>query len=95
MSGKNVSFDVIESVISYSAYRKGETNAEGRERMKKVVSAAVKYEITERQREFLFEYFFAGKTMAEIAAEKNVHKSTVSRTISRAILRLRQVSGYY
>ena len=60
------------------------------ERMQKVISQ----ELTESQRKTLLAYHIQGKTVSQIAQERGVHKSTVSRTLRRAENRLRRFLAY-
>ena len=46
------------------------------------------------QRETLLAYYFHRKSIPEIAAERGVHKSTVSRTLHRAEDNLRRFLRY-
>lgn len=45
--------------------------------------------VTQRQREFITEYYFQGLNIPAIAQKHSVAKSTVSRTIRRGEIRLR------
>ena len=72
----------------------GEDNSEQHTRLVKNLSRAVKEEITPRQRRLLLMYYAEQKNMTEIAAELGVNISTVSRTISRAVTRLRKCLKY-
>lgn len=51
-------------------------------------------ELTPHQRDTLMAYYFEKKTMAQIAQERGVHKSTVWRTLKRAEKTLRRVLQY-
>lgn len=44
--------------------------------------------LTERQTQFIIEYYSMGKKMTDIAADANITKSTVSRTIHRGLERI-------
>ncbi len=50
--------------------------------------------LTETQSLYLNDYYFCGKTMYEIASERNVSVSTVSRTVSRAERRIFKALKY-
>lgn len=58
--------------------------------MKEAIHKAVKEDLTERQRELIIMYYLEGKTMPEIADELKINKSTVSRTINRAVNRIKK-----
>lgn len=57
----------------------------------RLVAHLTKNAMTKRQREFLTLHYFEQKTMTEIARLYGVNKSTVSRTIHRAIHKLRRL----
>lgn len=58
------------------------------------VRRVIQEELTQVQREILTAYYFQEMTIAEIAESRGVHKSTVSRTLKRAELRLRRYLKY-
>ena len=60
----------------------------------KRVQRVIQEELTQVQREILTAYYFQEMTIAEIAESRGVHKSTVSRTLKRAELRLRRYLKY-
>jgi RNA polymerase sigma factor (sigma-70 family) len=51
-------------------------------------------ELTELQREALLAYYFQEKTLAQIAQDRGVNKSTVCRTLHRAEEKLRRYLKY-
>ena len=53
------------------------------------VQRVIREELTELQRQTLIAYYFQEQTIPEIAAERGVNKSTVSRTLRRAEEKLR------
>ena len=65
-----------------------------REVQLKRIRAVIQQELTPLQREALIAYYFQEQTMAQIAQERGVHKSTVSRTIRRAEQKLRKYLKY-
>ena len=58
------------------------------------VQRVIREELTELQRETLLAYYFQELTIPEIAAQRGVHKSTVSRTLKRAETKLRRYLRY-
>lgn len=82
-------------LIAYHLYLKGTTNRPERERMKRILTRAIRCELTERQRSCLVKYYLEGMKMKDIAKEMGLSKSTVSRHISAATLKLRKVASYY
>ena len=60
------------------------------QRLRRVIEA----ELTVNQREILLAYYFQDKTMTQIAKERGVNVSTVSRTLHRAENRVRRCLRY-
>lgn len=54
----------------------------------------VEQELSQAQREILIAYYFQEKTMAQIARERGVYRSTVCRTLHRAEERVRRCLRY-
>ena len=60
----------------------------------KRVQRVIKEELTELQRQTLVAYYFQEQTLAQIAEERGVNKSTVCRTLHRAEEKLRRYLKY-
>lgn len=58
------------------------------------VQRVIREELTPLQRETLLAYYFQEQTIPQIAAQRGVHKSTVSRTLRRAEEKLRRYLKY-
>ena len=65
-----------------------------REVQLKRVQRVIREELTELQRQTLTAYYFHQRTIPQIAEERGVNKSTVSRTLRRAEERLRRYLRY-
>ena len=65
-----------------------------REVQLKRVQRVIKEELTELQRQTLTAYYFHQQTIPQIARERGVNKSTVSRTLRRAEEKLRRYLKY-
>ena len=65
-----------------------------REVQMKRVQRVIREELTPIQREVLLAYYIRNLTIPQIAAERGVHKSTVSRTLHRAEGKLRRYLRY-
>ena len=65
-----------------------------REVQLKRVLRVIKEELTELQRQTLTAYYFHQQTIPQIARERGVNKSTVSRTLRRAEEKLRRYLRY-
>lgn len=59
-------------------------------RLKKVIEK----ELTEHQRQVLIAFYFQNQTMSQIARDRGVCVSTVSRTLHRAEARVRKCLRY-
>ena len=60
------------------------------QRVKRVIDE----ELTDMQKQTLLAYYFQNQTIPQIAAERGVNKSTVSRTLRRAEDKLRRFLKY-
>ena len=58
------------------------------------VQRVIREELTPLQRETLLAYYFQEQNIPQIAAERGVNKSTVSRTLRRAEEKLRRYLKY-
>lgn len=56
----------------------------------KMMSTALREELTEKQRQYITAYYVNGKSMPEIGEMYGVNKSTVSRTISRSLRKIKK-----
>ena len=65
-----------------------------REVQLKRVQRVIKEELTELQRQTLTAYYFHRQTIPQIARERGVNKSSVSRTLRRAEEKLRRYLRY-
>lgn len=65
-----------------------------REIQLKRVQRVIQEELTELQRHTLIAYYFQEQTLAQIAEERGVNKSTVCRTLKRAEEKLRRYLKY-
>ena len=65
-----------------------------REQQLKRVQRVIKEELTPLQREVLTAYYFQEMTIAQIAGERGVNKSSVCRALKRAESRLRRYLKY-
>ena len=87
--------DKNEPLISYYLYNRGADNRPEIARMKRLLRRAIRYELTDRQRECLTLHYLEGMQMTEIARSLDLSKSTVSRHIAAAKRKLRHIASYY
>lgn len=84
------------SKILFSSFKpNGTTNSESRKRMKEIISKAIVTELTDMQRICLTEHYLNDKKQKEIASELGLNASTVSRHISSARRKLKNIASYY
>ena len=60
----------------------------------KRVQRVIEEELTPLQKEALIAYYIQGQSITEIARDRGVHKSTISRTLHRAEEKLRRLLKY-
>lgn len=92
---KNTAYDLLD-LVSLQQWQQStsEDNHQRMERLKRNLSIAVTEELTPRQQQLLHMFYYEGKNVTDIARELAVNKSTVSRTLHRARLRLRKSLRY-
>lgn len=88
-------FDPMD-IASLHLWLQEESDDNGRRRQRLLhnLTKAVAEELTPRQREMLHLYYYEQLNMVQIAARLGVNKSTVSRTLCRARLRLHHILQY-
>lgn len=93
-----MSFSQYEDFVSSLVYKSnngGESNHRQRTAILKAIEEIIKEKLTDRQRQMMLMYFFENKKMPEIAEELCVNKSTVCRTIARAVKKIKDYTKYY
>ena len=58
------------------------------------IRRVIEMELTQKQRETILAFYFQDKSITEIAAERGVHKSSVSRCLRRAVRKVRRWLRY-
>lgn len=87
----DTAYDLLD-LVSLQQWQKSQSddNRQRLERLTHYLPVAVTEELTPRQRQLLYMFYYDGKTVTEISRELAVNKSTVSRTLRRAQDRLRK-----
>lgn len=70
---------------------KPETNVEKIRRMKKLLSVAMEFSLTDRQKEIVEMYYIEDKGAAQIAVELGISRQAVHKTISQARRKLEKI----
>lgn len=69
-------------------------NREQYERLKRNLRAAIRDDLTPRQRQMMEMYYFQKTSVPDIARELGINRSTVSRTLKRGRERIRRCLKY-
>ncbi|MBC8570601.1 hypothetical protein [Zongyangia hominis] len=76
------------------AAEKGEDNARQLYRAKKILHRVMKEELTPLQLEYMTRFYFGKETMTQIAQDRGINKSSVSRVIRNGRERIYRVLKY-
>lgn len=90
----HLSFDLCENYISESTLNKGDNNRRLNE-AKNALRHIISEQLTDRQKEVAVLYFYKRFNIPQIAELLCVNKSTVSRTLARALKRINDHMKYY
>lgn len=91
---KRVSFDACSEFIA-SERRTGGSNQRKLTEAKNALRHIIAEQLTDRQREVAILYFYKRLNIPQIAELLSVNKSTVSRTLARALKRINDHMKYY
>mgnify|MGYP003426523948 CR=1 FL=1 len=90
-----ISDSYVFDALVLDKYRVNGTNSSERRQMLKLVYNAMRKELTDYQFYCLKEYYIKGRKMKDLALEKGVNPSTVTRTIRRAKQKISKITDYY
>ncbi len=93
--GKQLSFDLMENYLQEISAGQDSDNRRQIAKAKRLLRQVIQNDLTPRQREMVLLYFAEHRNMSEIAGLLQVNKSTVSRTIKRALNKLYKYLRYY
>ncbi len=93
---QTISYDNTFGMVDLAVYTNlmAEDNHDQLNRLKRNLTHALRQDITQRQREYMFLYYGKNMTMEDIANQFGVNKSTVSRTLKRGRQRLYRCLRY-
>ncbi len=93
---RTLSYDNSFGMVDLAVYTQlmADDNKDTINRLKRNLTRALRYDITDKQREYMMLYYGKQMTMEAIANEKGVNKSTVSRTLKRGRKRLYRCLRY-
>ena len=82
---RTISYDNTFGMADLAVYARlmADDNQEQMGRLKRNLTQALRQDITQRQREYMILYYGRSMSMAAIAKQCGVNKSTVSRTLKR------------
>ncbi len=85
---------VFDALIFHRYQGSGTNKAELRRKLD-VVYKAMKNELTPKEFQALNDYYINGKKMKDIAEDRGVHPSTITRQIRRAKAKIAHIAEYY
>lgn len=86
--------DYLFEIAVFENYGSSGDNSENIKKLTKKLKNALDTDLTPTQREIVISYYFEGKNILQIASEKGVNKSSVSKVLARARKRLKRVLKY-
>ncbi len=97
MNNKLSLTEFTESIAGMMAYNKNMqyTNEKEYNQLLKILSKIVAGELTHRQQQCIIMRYYKNLTVTEIASQLGIGKSTASRHIKKARLRLYKLLDYY
>ena len=94
MGRQIIRFDKYAESLAVLNSRFGDSNAVHSNALKSALKKAVAGELSEKQRQTLLMYYFERRTVSQIARALGVNKSTVSRSLKSARVRLGKILNY-
>ena len=97
MKTKQVHFDDVNTdFLLFDRYSfANNTNKAEIEKMKHILFAAIRRELTPRQQQCVTEHFLKDNTQREVAKELGLDESTVSRHLTVAKRKLKNIASYF
>ena len=94
---RKISYDLYEKYIGTPSWEeaKERNNTERLHQLQRIMGRVIAENLSERQRMMLDCYYMRQMSMPEIAALLHINKSTVSRTLSRALKNIEKYIKYY
>lgn len=87
--------DLVFDALVYDNYQGSGNNKAELRRKLDIIYKAMKNELTENEFDALKDYYISGKKMKEIARERGVNPSTITRQIHRAKEKICHIAGYF
>lgn len=84
----------VSDELSYRSFFEEEDEQARRERLIKRLNDVIAHELTDGQRRLVEMYYFGQKNIPQIADELKINRSTVSRGLKRARIRIGRCMGY-
>ncbi len=92
---QKLSYDLCEEFVADGTFDQSEDNKQQIERLKLIMKKVINEELSPRQKELCYMYFYKKLDMPQIASILNINKSTVSRTLARAVKNINDKVKYY
>ena len=95
LARNRISISSFENFTCENLVPKGWGHKRQQEEYRQFLRRAIKTQLTKRQQQVVVLYYLQQKNICEISRELNLNKSTVSRTMARAMARLRDLAQLY
>ncbi|MDK2801865.1 MAG: sigma-70 family RNA polymerase sigma factor [Oscillospiraceae bacterium] len=89
-----VSLDKIQDFIRDTSYDEDISNKKNITKIHKILKEIISNELSNKQKETIILYFYNQKNVTQISKLLDVHKSTVSRNLSRGIKNIEKFIKY-
>ena len=84
----------VADELSYRSFFEEDDEQARREKLIKRLKDVIENELTDNQRQLVEMYYFGQKNIPQIASELKINRSTVSRGLKRARVRIGRCMGY-
>lgn len=84
----------VADELSYRSFFEADDEQKGRDTLIKRLRDVIANELTDNQRQLIEMYYFGQKNIPQIAGELKINRSTVSRGLKRARVRIGRCMGY-
>ncbi|WP_373889738.1 sigma-70 family RNA polymerase sigma factor [Paludicola sp. MB14-C6] len=92
---KRTSFDETQLLVTIPKEEDGENNQNQRQQLKKIMRQIICNDLSERQKQICYLYYYKRQTIPQIASLLDVNKSSVSRTLARGLHNVNERIKYY
>lgn len=88
-------FERVCDEAQYREFLQGESNRDRLREVRALLGRVIREELSDRQRQVIYLYYYEGRTQRQIAEEAGVNLSTVCRTLARGRRRIEAILRYW